>query len=73
MGARCSKPGTSSAWVGGVRGLGGTMSEYEITEGRWSVGSGPRAGGRDDPTHPLTAGYLESVKDWSRYSLDIIF
>lgn len=50
--------------VGGVRGLGGTMSEYEITmDGRLRRRVHERAW-REDPEYPITGGYFESIDDW---------
>lgn len=49
--------------VGGVSGLGGTLSEYEITpEGGLRVRVHEREW-RDDPEW-FGGGYLESVNDW---------
>lgn len=49
---------------GGVRGLGGTMSEYEITEdGRLRRRVHERAW-REDSDFAITGGYFESVNSW---------
>jgi hypothetical protein len=60
---RRTKQKTSNIWLGGVSGLGGTMSEYEITsEGGLRVRVYERVW-RDDPDR-FGGGYLESVNDW---------
>jgi hypothetical protein len=49
--------------IGGVSGLGGTLSEYEITpEGGLRVRAHERKW-KEDPEW-FGGGYLESVKDW---------
>lgn len=50
--------------TGGVSGLGGTLSEYEITQdGRLRRRVHERVW-REDPDYPITGGYLESLNDW---------
>lgn len=50
--------------IGGISGLGGTLSEYEITaEGGLRVRVHDREW-VDDPDWPLSGGYFKSLRNW---------